>query len=315
MVALPPPVPVSAAAPAQAAQTRLGLGLVLGAAVVWSFGGVFARLLGDLDPWAVIFWRSVWAAAFLAGFMLWRDGAGGTARLFRAMGAPGLVVALCFATASTAFVTALQITSVANVLLIQSGVPLIAALMAWALFGERVAGPTWAAIGAVFAGVGVMVSGSLSGAVSPVGDLLALAVAVAFAAATVTTRRHAGVRMAPAVCLGMVLAAGAAALLAPGFAVGPGEMGLLFGFGALNLGLGLALFVTGARLVPAAVAALLGVAETLLGPVWVWAALGEVPGPRTLAGGAMILAALLGHLGWQVAGGRRGAGDASRPDR
>ena len=56
---------------------------------------------------------------------------------------------------------------------------------------------------------------------------------------------------------------------------------------------------------PAAVAALLGVAETLLGPFWVWLFFGETPAPRTLVGGAMIVAALAGHLGWQIAAGRR----------
>jgi drug/metabolite transporter (DMT)-like permease len=77
-------------------------------------------------------------------------------------------------------------------------------------------------------------------------------------------------------------------------------MAVLFAFGALNLGLGLALFVTGARLVPAAVAALLGVSETMLGPLWVWLFFGEEPAARTLLGGSVVLAALVAHLGWQM---------------
>ena len=277
---------------AATAESRLGAGLVLASAVIWSFGGAFGRLLGGLDPWTVVFWRATWAAAFLLGFVLLRDGPRGTLLRFRAMGAPGLAVALAFATASTAFVVALQHTTVANILLVQAGVPLLAALIGWAAFGERVAGPTWAAIAAVLAGVAVMVSPALTGRVAPLGDGLALVIALCFALATVIIRRFAQVRMAPAVCLGALLAAGFAAARAPGLAVTATEMLLLFGFGALNLGLGLALFVTGARLVPAAVAALLGVAEPLLGPAWVWLFMGEVPGPRALdrrrpgAGGA-----------------------------
>ncbi len=79
---------------------------------------------------------------------------------------------------------------------------------------------------------------------------------------------------------------------------------MLFGFGVLNLGLGLALFTTGARLVPAAIAALLGIAETMLGPVWVWLFFGEVPAASTLIGGGVVLAALVAHTGWQMAGVR-----------
>ena len=71
----------------------------------------------------------------------------------------------------------------------------------------------------------------------------------------------------------------------------------LFAFGALNLGLGLACFATGARLIPAAFAALLGTFETLLGPVWVWLVHGEMPSARTIVGGAVIFVALLVHIG------------------
>jgi drug/metabolite transporter (DMT)-like permease len=104
----------------------------------------------------------------------------------------------------------------------------------------------------------------------------------------------------------MVLAGAVGAAAARDLAVAPTQMALLAGFGAFNLGLGLALFVTGARLAPAAVAALLGVAETMLGPVWVWLAFGETPSGRTILGGAIVLAALTGHLAWQIARAPRG---------
>lgn len=122
---------------------RLGVWLVLGSAVVWSFGGALGRLFDTVDSWTVIFWRSVWAALFLFGFMLIRDGLHGTIRLFANMGLPGVAVSLCFATASTSFIVALGHTTVANILLIQAGVPLIAALIAWIVFRERVTLPTW----------------------------------------------------------------------------------------------------------------------------------------------------------------------------
>ena len=258
-----------------------------------------------------MFWRSVFAALFLAGFVAAREGARGLPAAFRAIGGPGLAVAACFAVASTAFVVALAHTTVANVLLVQAGVPLLAALLARLVLGERIAGPTWAAIAATLLGVAVMVSASLGGTASPTGDLLALTIAVAYATATVITRRFARVRMAPAAVLGAALAGGFAATrrglyAAPGagFAVTPAELALLAGFGALSFGLGLALFVTGARLLPAATAALIGVAETVLGPLWVWLAWGETPAGRTLLGGGIVLAALVAHLAWTRAAAR-----------
>lgn len=280
-------------------ERRRGALLVFGSAAIWSFGGAIARFLSVTDSWTVVFWRSFFAAAFLLGFMLWRQGWRGTGQLFGAMGLAGVGVALCFATASTSFVVALAHTTVANILLMQAGVPLIAALMAFVLFRERISAGTWLAIAAVLLGVGIMVSGSIAGQVSPVGDGLALLIAVVFAGATVITRRHADVAMMPAVCLGTVIAACVAATLGTNFRINAIDTGLLFLFGALNLGLGMALFVTGVRLLPSALAALIGTAEPVLGPVWVWLVHGEVPGARTLIGGTVVFVALLAHLGWQ----------------
>lgn len=278
-------------------EERKGWLLVFLSALMWSFGGAIARFIENGDSWAVIFWRSVWAAAFLVCFMAWRDGWRGMMKLFARMGLPGVAVAVCFATASTSFVVALAYTTVANILLMQAGVPLLAALIAWALFGERVSLATWAAIAAVIAGISVMVSDSFHATVSPIGNGLALLIAFSLAMATVFTRRYANVRMTPATCLGTVIAAAVAASQASGLDVSGRDMGYLVAFGVVNLGLGLAFFATGARLVPAAVAALLGTFEPLLGPIWVWLIHDEVPSTRTIVGGAIVFVALLVHIG------------------
>ncbi len=278
---------------------RRGALLVFGSAAVWSFGGAIARFLSVTDSWVIVFWRSLFAATFLLGFMLWRDGFRGTFQLFRSMGIAGCAVALCVTTASTSFVVALSYTTVANVLLMQAGVPLFAALMAFVLFREKVNGATWVAIAAVITGVGIMVSDSIGGQVSPIGDGLALLIAIAFAAATVITRRHAEVKMMPAVCLGTLTGAIIASTLANAFHVNATDAFLLFLFGAMNLGLGMALFATGAPLLPSALAALIGVAEPVLGPIWVWLVHNEVPVPRTLIGGGVVFTALVVHLIWQ----------------
>ncbi len=278
---------------------RRGALLVFGSAAVWSFGGAIARFLSVTDSWTIIFWRSVCAALFLLGFMLQREGRAGTWRMFSSMGWPGIGVAICFATASTAFVVALAYTTVANILLMQAGAPLFAALMTYVLFREKVGAATWAAIAAVMAGVGIMVSSSIQGHVSPVGDGLALLISIAVAGATVLTRRHANVRMMPAVFLGTVICVAVAGPLAGVMRVSASDAALLFVFGALNLALGMIFFVTGVRLLPAALAALIGTAEPVLGPVWVWLVHGEVPTSRTLVGGSVVILALLLHLGWQ----------------
>ncbi len=282
-----------------AAPDRRGAWLVFGSAAVWSFGGAIARFLRVDDSWTVIFWRSVCASLFILGYMLRREGLAGTRRLVVAMGLPGVGVGVCFATASILFVVALQYTTVANILLMQAGAPLLAALMTWILFRERITPTTWAAIAAVMLGVGIMVSDSLAGRVSPVGDGLAMVMAIAVACATVLTSRNAQVRMMPAMLLGTGIAVVVAGALAGGLRVDLRDALLLFAFGAMNLALGMVLFVRGVPLLPAALAALIGTAEPVLGPLWVWLVHGEVPSARTLIGGGVVIVALLLHLGWQ----------------
>ena len=276
--------------------TTQGAALVLGSAIVWSFGGTLARFLSIEDGWTIVFWRSLFAAVFLISFMLLRDGPRGSVTLFRNMGLPGIAVGLCFAIASTSFILALAYTTVANIVLIQAGVPLIAALISWIVFRERVSLLTWLAIAAVIGGVAIMVSDSIGGTVSPIGDALAVLIAFVFALATVITRRYAHVRMTPAACFGTIVAGTVAAIMASGLSVTLPELGILVTFGALNFGLGLAFFVTGARLIPSALAALLGTAETILAPLWVALIHGEIPSLNTIVGGTVVLVALLSYL-------------------
>ena len=282
-----------------------GLLMVFGSAAVWSIGGTIVRFISIEDSWTIVFWRGIWATSFLLGFLLVRDGMQGSWRLFCDMGKPGLAVAVCFALASTAYVVALAYTTVANVLLVQAGVPLLAALTGWILFGERIGLATWVAIAAVITGVTVMISESFTGQASPIGAILAVIVALAVTGSTVLTRRFSHVRMTPACCLGMALTVLVAAPQAGGFAVSGVDMALLFAFGAINLGVGMALFATGVRLVPATVAALIGTLEPVLGPIGVWLVHDETPSMRVILGGTIVMGGLVGHLAWQYLAQRR----------
>lgn len=277
-------------------QERVGAALVFASAVAWSFGGAIARFLTIADSWTVVFWRCLFAGIFLAGFLLVRDGPRDTLRAYRNMGLPGLAVGFGFAVASVSFIIAIGYTTVANVVLIQAGTPLFAALMTWIVYREKIAFSTWIAIAAVIFGVGVMVSSSLGEGSSWIGTALAVLIPIVFAMTTIVTRRYQNVRQTPGVSVGCFAATLVAATQASSFHVTLPELGILIIFGVMNLGLGMALWVTGARMIPSAFAALLGVAETMLSPVWVAIFHHEIPGIETLIGGLIVLAALIGYL-------------------
>ncbi len=290
---------------------RRGLILVVLAALAWSSGGLLLRMV-ETDPWTTIFWRSLFAAITLFLFILVRDGRAAP-RLFLGMGWAGVLLAVCFATASTSFVVAVQFTTIANVLLLQSLAPFLAGIMGLIFMREHVERRTWIAMAAAIAGVGIMVSNTL-GTASFTGSLFAMLIAFGFGGATVVLRYNRHVRMTPAACLATVLAGSFAMVMgaAPGSA-SLQDVGLLALLGTCQLALGMILYTTGARLIPAAESALLANIEVVLGVVWVWLVFAEDPGARTLIGGSIILASLIGHslVDLRRGGGRRVAPPAT----
>jgi drug/metabolite transporter (DMT)-like permease len=133
-----------------------------------------------------------------------------------------------------------------------------------------------------------MVSGTESQG-SLLGDFFALVMAVSYAGAIVTSRRYPEIGMMPAACLGAACAMLVSLPFAAPLAVSSHDLPIMLLFGAGQLGGAMALFVTGVRLIPAATSALLAMIEPILGPVWVWLALGEKPAPTVLVGGAIVI--------------------------
>ena len=282
-----------------AALHRRGLLLVAGAAIVWSAGGLLARMI-ETDPWTKLFWRSVFACLSLLAYA-WLKNRGHLVATFRELGWPGVVLGLCFATASTSFIIGLNYTTVANIMFVQAGAPFIAGLLGWLIMRERVKLRSWIAMGAALLGIGVISRGSLE-AGNAVGDLLAITCALGFAGAIVTTRRHKHLRMAPATCLATLFTVLFSLPFAAPLSVGTSDMVYLVLFGFGQMGVGLILFTAGVRLVPAAEAGLMSILESILSPLWVWLALAERPGDDTLIGGAIVLGAIVVHtlIDWRA---------------
>lgn len=288
---------------------RRGQMYIVLAALAWSSAGVLQRGL-SVGTATQVAGRALFAALALLAFVA-LSAHGGVVRAFRSMGRAELAVALCTAVASGTFIVALNHTTVANVLFMQAVAPLAAALIAWAGLREAVSGRTIAAMAAALAGVGLMVGGP--GGSRGLGMALSVVMTLAFALAVVITRHRRDISMAPAICLSQVLVLVAVAPFAHPGTAGFRDATLIVVLGFGQMGLGLAFLTKGARLLPAAEVALITLLEVVLGPLWVWLALSERPGTATLAGGAVVLAAVALQA---VAGGQdtspQAAGSAQR---
>lgn len=274
---------------------RRGVLLVAGAALWWSTGGLFIRAV-HTDPWTTIFWRSIFAFATMFLFIAIRK-RGRTLAHVRAIGWPGVVMGLCFCGASSAYVPAVILTSVANTLILQSLAPFVAALLGFLFMGERINLRTWIAMLITSFGVYIMVAGAIGGG-STLGNLLGFAIAVCYGTAVVVTRYHREVQMLPASCLATVFSS----LLSISvltvsrhspLEVSAADLLYLAGFGAFQLAGGMVLFTYGVRLIPAAESALLSIIETIAAPIWVLVFFSETPGLQTVIGGAIVLGTIL----------------------
>jgi drug/metabolite transporter (DMT)-like permease len=210
---------------------------------------------------------------------------------FRSFELAGEAVALCVATASASFIAALNHTCVARVLFILAVAPVLAALLSRISLGEPITRRTVVAMVMALAGVAVMFGAPSEGSLA--GDGLSFLAAVAFALMIVITRWRHDVSMAPATCLAQAILVGAFIPFAsPGEITGDDLVWLaLLGIG--QIGVGFALLTVGARLIPAAQVGLITLLEIVLGPLWVWAALDERPSTLTLAGGAIVIVAIV----------------------
>jgi drug/metabolite transporter (DMT)-like permease len=256
---------------------------------------MLVKMVADADAFQIVFWRTLLAALTLFVVLGLRRGRRVVSHI-RAMGPLGLGAAAMMGIANVAFVTAMTLTTVANTLVVLATLPLFSALIGLLLIGERVRPRTWTAIALSIAGVIIILSGSAGfGGGSLVGDLVALAIPLGLGGALVLMRKAGDRDTVPAVAVGSLISAAIVLPFCDPLAVTRHDMLVIMTMGLLVTPLALSLYTSGTRYIPAAEVALLALIETVLGPVWAWVGVGEVPPPMTLVGGLLVVGAIAGN--------------------
>lgn len=265
--------------------------LMLLVTLMWSSAGVVTRQLDEARGFEITFWRAAFnALALIAILGVMR----GRALLAAMRGGAVWASGVCWAVMFTAFMVALSLTTVANVLVTMSLSPLFTALFARVFLRQPIPGRTWAAIVVASAGIAWMFGGQLGGPLA--GVLVALGVPLAAASNWCLLQKVGpGSDMLPAVLIGALLCMAATLPLAWPLQAGAHDLSLLALLGVFQLAVPCLLAVRVARELPSHEIALLGQAETLLGVLWAWAFAGEHPGSAALIGGSLVLAALIAN--------------------
>jgi drug/metabolite transporter (DMT)-like permease len=294
---------------------RAALGMVV-VTLLWSTAGVVSRHLQAAESFEVTFFRSLFNLVGLGIALTWMRGASLWTELARA---PRVVwmSGVCWAVMFTAFMVALTMTRVANVLVTMSISPLLTALFARVFLQHRLPPRTWVAIAVAGAGIAWMFGRNMQAADAR--SLAGMAVAILVPLSTAlnyTVLHHAGRTpaaaarpsvdhgaegtatpgeepdMLAAVLIGAALSALVTLPIAWPFQATPHDLGLLFGLGIFQLAIPCLLLVRLTRELASPEVALLGLLEVIFGVLWAWIGVGESPGSSALVGGALVVGAL-----------------------
>jgi drug/metabolite transporter (DMT)-like permease len=268
--------------------------------LMWSTAGVVTRHLDSARAFEITFWRSAANALALVMILAWLRGPSALWASLRGGGRALWLSGACWCVMFTAFMVALTLTTVANVLITMALAPLFTALLSRLVLGHRIAARTWAAIAVAGIGIGWMYGRELSGEWRHLlGSLVALGVPVA-AAVNWTLLQHlkshgdpkAGADMLVAVLVGALLSAAVTLPLALPLQATARDIGLLAGLGVFQLAVPCLLAVVASRVLDAPEVSLLALLEVVFGVAWAWLGAGEAPSAAVLGGGALVLAAL-----------------------
>jgi drug/metabolite transporter (DMT)-like permease len=283
---------------------RRAVALMVLVALLWSTAGVVTRHLESARSFEVTFWRSFFTVLSLLVILPLFKGRAVFAEMRRG-GMALWLSGLCWSVMFTAFMVALTLTTVANVLVTMALGPLLTAVVARIFTRHQIAVRTWLAI--ALAGVGIvwMYGGQADLSAQLTGTLVALLVPIA-AAGNWTVVQHSQahgqkIDLIPAVLVGAVISSLVTLPLAWPFAATPHDVGLLAFLGLTQLAIPCVLSVWCASKLKAPEISLLALLEIIFGILLVWLGAGEAPGDSVLYGGALVIGALVMNeiLGWK----------------
>jgi drug/metabolite transporter (DMT)-like permease len=274
--------------------------------LMWSIAGVVSRQLQSAASLEVTFWRSLFTLLFVAVVLLWQHGASGLKAKLRskALWASGV----CWSVMFTAFMIAITLTTVANVLITMSLAPLFTLILARLWLRKSINTSAYIAILIAVCGMLWMFSGDVaiaSGAHSA-GILTALCVPIAAAINWNLSERSGdnirsgdnnkkngdAIDLIPAVMIGALISTLFTLPFALPFKATGADIAWLALLGVVQLGFPCMLAVWCAQRLPAPELSLLCLLEVIFGVLWAWLGAGEQPSQRVIVGGTLVLAAL-----------------------
>ena len=265
--------------------------LCLMGAFFLSWGGLLVREWEGGDIWQILFWRGFFFTITLIVFLsfIYKDKAILT---IKNSGFPGLIGGITMSMGFIAYIFAMTETTVANVLFIISTQTIWLAIFGYLFLKEKISLKTFLSIILAMIGIVVMIGGSLNTG-SLFGNLVALLIPINFAFLILLIRKFSKLDLVPALFFGGTIITTVAFFMLDTILISKHNLLVGFLLGTCQHACGFICIVIGARSTPAVIVGLLMLVETLLGPLWVFIFLNEIPPMSVFMGGSIIIIAVI----------------------
>ena len=265
--------------------------LILMGAFFLSWGGLLIREIDNANIWQILFWRAFFFSLTLIFFLFFRYKKE-TLYVVKKTGYPGIAYGFGMSLGFVAYIIAMTETTVANVLFIISSQTIWLAIFGYLFLKEKISLKTFFSIILAMTGIAVMIGGSLDTG-SLFGNLVALFIPINFAFLILLIRKFSQLDLVPALFYGGIIIMIVAFFMSDTILISKNNLLVGFLLGTFQHACGFICIVIGARSTPAAVVGLLMLFETLLGPLWVYIFLNEIPPVSVFIGGSIIVIAVI----------------------
>ena len=265
--------------------------LIFFGALSLSFGGLIVKSFEGATLWQILFWRSLFFSLTVLTFLIITYKSK-VLKSFHDSGLPGFIGGLILSIGFCGYVFAMYNTTVANTNFIISLQILFLAIFGLFFLKEKINLITLISIILAMSGVLLMVGNSLSpGELS--GNLAAFTMPITFAVLIMIVRKFPSVDMVPAQFVAGISSCLIGLSLSPTIMISPHDIFLGFLAGFFQIGFGFIFITIGARTTPSAMVGIIMLSESVLGPIWAFLFVSEIPSLYGLIGGAIILFAVL----------------------
>ena len=265
--------------------------LVFLGACTLSFGGLIVKSFEGANLWQILFWRSIFFSIVVLVFLTISHKKNFFRSIYK-VGLPGFLGGIVLSFGYAGYVFAMYNTTVANANFIIQTQTIFLAIFGYIFLKEKISKLTLASIFLAFFGIFLMLGSSLTPG-QMIGNIAAFVMPISFAVLILTVRKYPNIDMIPLQLIAGIGAIIIGYLFSTKIIVSSHDIFLGFIAGFFQVGLGFIFITIGAKTTPSALVGIIMLTEAVLGPLWAWLFINETPPLVVLAGGTIVLSAVL----------------------